>query len=694
MSASDSKDIPGEVAEGSHESSNDPEPTNSIWTTPLRPGQIRLFNIELDDNDGIRGTLKVFEHKSAPQYIAQSYACGEGECDKVIAVNGYAHHIKPNLFTALCQTKRALQQSRSGRYCLFERIWPQTTWLWIDAISIHQSNVAELEMQIQFMEHIYRGASSTFVSLGNWNESHELISLFFEWLIHGRAVEMMMRRSDYNHLYEHRTVLLEYQASLVRMLQTKFNISAEDLRAILWHVMKRDQAKQPADTSSFFDPFWQACMKLTDSDWFSRVWTFQELVLSRKLFVTLQTSVPWEILRSLLQCVVEFPPNHPQHQNWNWTPAGLVRYGNFAEKHHTALRYHAGLPEPNRYLRLLAITAQRRATVPKDHVFAILGLLDAATQSLIEVDYSKTDAQVFREFLELALKIPDASQMLPKLWENFAQVPITTPGLPSWCLDLNNKTDARLGVWIFRATFSKAIECALTDAAHLRVSPEDGLIFLKVLELDVVSTQCADPCPDWPIGESSLSGAILLMAWIKCVYDDILSDSGDHLPALEVRLKDFFKIADQIREYAMALHFLVPASLLPAEGLTLCKIVSHVRQGLHATHELGEEILEYINNDPGHKTFARDLRMVAVGLKVHFDGAYVFATKGGRLGYSAKPVSPGDRICVVPGGELLHIFSAAPSRYVTCTVVQGLMEDSLLEVVRESDRDWEEITVH
>jgi hypothetical protein len=148
--------------------SNKPEPTDSIWTTPLQQGQIRLFNIELDDNDYIRGTLEIFEHKSAPQYIAQSYACGEGECDKVIAVNGYAHHIKPNLFTALCQTKRALQQRRSGRYYLYESIWLKTTWLWIDAISIHQSNVAELEMQIQFMEHIYRAHKSLLRVVDTW----------------------------------------------------------------------------------------------------------------------------------------------------------------------------------------------------------------------------------------------------------------------------------------------------------------------------------------------------------------------------------------------------------------------------------------------------------------------------------------------------------------------------------------------
>jgi hypothetical protein len=174
----ESNEPSAEVAHGPHEHdgpSDKSEPNHSIWGTRLREGQIRLFNIELDESDEIRGTLEVFEHKSAPQYIAQSYVCGEGACDIRITVNGNAHCIKPNLFIALRQTKNALQQGKSGTHWGFP--WTQTTWLWIDAISIHQSDVPELEMQIQFMEQIYRGASSTLVSLGNWAESHKLISI-------------------------------------------------------------------------------------------------------------------------------------------------------------------------------------------------------------------------------------------------------------------------------------------------------------------------------------------------------------------------------------------------------------------------------------------------------------------------------------------------------------------------------------
>lgn len=346
-------------------------------------------------------------------------------------------------------------------------------------------------------------------------------------------------------------------------------------------------------------------MELTEADWFSRVWTFQELVLSRELFVTLQSCVSWRMLKPLLHCDEGFEKDQPglNHRSRdNYTAARLVRFLKFAERHHASLRYFVGGSEEYQYLHLSGISAMRHATVPKDHVFAILGLLDAATQSLIQVDYSKTDAQVFREFLELALKTSCAARILPRLWEAFATVPIITTDLPSWCLDFQNETDARLGVWVVNRAFSEAIKRAFADAAHLRVSPEDGRIFLKVLEVDVVSTQCAGECPEWSPGDYSISGAIPLMVWIKCVYDDILSDSGGHPSAVEMRLESFLGMLDGCGEWRhVALRFLITASLLPAEDFTLCKLVSHVKHGLHATHELRREILENINTDPEHK---------------------------------------------------------------------------------------------
>jgi hypothetical protein len=48
---------------------------------------------------------------------------------------------------------------------------------------------------------------------------------------------------------------------------------------------------------------------------------------------------------------------------------------------------------------LFVITARRRAKVPKDRVFAVLALMGDETQNLVDVDYSKSDAQVFQGIL-------------------------------------------------------------------------------------------------------------------------------------------------------------------------------------------------------------------------------------------------------------------------------------------------------
>jgi hypothetical protein len=177
----DSNEPPVDASHGSHEPSNNykSEPRHSIWGRQLRQGQIRLFKMELDWNDDIRGTLEVFEHKTAPEYFAQSYVCGEGGCHSKIVVNGSAHYIKANLYVALLQTKRALRKSRETSSSPSRTAW--LWWLWIDAICVDQENVTELAMQIRFMEHIYRDAKITFVSLGLWTEPHRLISHFNEW---------------------------------------------------------------------------------------------------------------------------------------------------------------------------------------------------------------------------------------------------------------------------------------------------------------------------------------------------------------------------------------------------------------------------------------------------------------------------------------------------------------------------------
>jgi hypothetical protein len=199
---------------------------------------------------------------------------------------------------------------------------------------------------------------------------------------------------------------------------------------------------------SFGHPFWQACVQLFENDWFKRVWTYQELILSRQVFVTLQTCVPWVLLRNWPKHMIDIHiPNLDTVDEGDATMRTKAKwfldYKSKSRWQHTSL---ANLgPDPANIWMLFIITAQRHARRPKDHVFAILALMDDDIRSLVDVDYSKKDAQIFQCVFELALKTQTAAQTLPPVWEVLSWVPATTPGLPSWIPDLKNGANARLG---------------------------------------------------------------------------------------------------------------------------------------------------------------------------------------------------------------------------------------------------------
>ena len=75
---------------------------------------------------------------------------------------------------------------------------------------------------------------------------------------------------------------------------------------------------------------------------------------------------------------------------------------------------------------------------------------------------------------------------------------------------------------------------------------------------------------------------------------------------------------------------------------------------------------------------------------------YIFKTAAGRYGHSPRCPSVGDHVCVVPGGELLHIISAENSRYVGAASVVGLMGDNILEqdLFPDPEGRFEEVVLH
>jgi hypothetical protein len=76
-------------------------------------------------------------------------------------------------------------------------------------------------------------------------------------------------------------------------------------------------------------------------------------------------------------------------------------------------------------------------------------------------------------------------------------------------------------------------------------------------------------------------------------------------------------------------------------------------------------------------------------LLLRFNGSYVFETISGNVGFCCRPISPGDRILLVPGGGCLHAISADCAHYVGEAHVQGWTEESILQLRPEVERRLE-----
>lgn len=124
---------------------------------PLQDGkeQIRLVMIERARfHEPLVVHVRVFDLENVPRYSALSYTWGPANPTYRITVDGKCLDIRENLYHFLREFRQ-----EPGR--------PE--WLWIDQISIDQTNVKERNHQVRFMSRIYSQCNSVTVWLNDDN---------------------------------------------------------------------------------------------------------------------------------------------------------------------------------------------------------------------------------------------------------------------------------------------------------------------------------------------------------------------------------------------------------------------------------------------------------------------------------------------------------------------------------------------
>lgn len=268
----------------------------SFTHEPLSPAgsSIRLVQIQPGrSNDTIRCKLKHVPLEE--NHACLSYICGNPDgVKKTIFVNDLRYEVLPNLW-AFLSIARELKI---------------TDWLWIDAISIHQTNLQERNQQVRQMSNIYRQARYVIVWPGQWPRKspaayENRIAAFYHW--------------------------------------------RDPVRGILW----KRYWKKLYDT-------------LASLEYFNRVWIMQELVLAGECSIILgDRIIPWRCISRFVRTYA----NELEEANRAYQDPPVVRLAQQTDP-------RDGRPISNEMSLLLKDAVNGRCSEPRDHLYAILGLID------------------------------------------------------------------------------------------------------------------------------------------------------------------------------------------------------------------------------------------------------------------------------------------------------------------------------
>lgn len=371
---------------------------------PLETGSIRLLLLlEADDDaDDLECALLHVELSEASEYTALSYVWGDKRSPCAIYIADTYLSITANLDDALRHLRR-----RDKPVCI-----------WVDALCIDQLHTEERNHQVQQMRQIYESARDTVVYLGRQTGDHTGYSA---WNFLERNSTWALNESN------------EKDYTLPEAVEDRI-----DFRGDI-HDVYRDILNRP---------------------WFSRVWVFQEVVVSKE--VTIQCGprgVSWDDFCKLVILEKRAHDRYGLSLQQQDLSDSLRRIWQARVDFHLAKGQEGYLPgwytqtctSPEATTDILDMLVRARhlmASDPRDKIFALLGISTGFDwKALDTINYATPTSDVFTKFaLDLMTTRKDyrllsylnkAStinylEQRKSLWTDELDYWTKSPGDPSW----------------------------------------------------------------------------------------------------------------------------------------------------------------------------------------------------------------------------------------------------------------------
>ncbi|KAK3392668.1 heterokaryon incompatibility protein-domain-containing protein [Sordaria brevicollis] len=308
---------------------------------------IRILYIDPTDDDEqqLSGTLVHTDVTDQPVYDALSYFWGPPDLCRKILIDGQELAVTVNLELAL---KRVRARRKYG-----SEVQEGPIPIWADGVCVNQNDTQERSHQVRLMSQIYSNCQAGLIYLGEEADGSHDAYLFMESIR---------------------------------------DCSIIDLASIF------DKTRVGDGVQRF--------ITLLSRPWFRRIWVIQEFALPRKVRMICGS---WDVageqvhvFSHVVQALAEAQHMKAVYNDWptancNFLVDTRIQLGRSLGP--TAAESPEAVPRSLPLFRLLSEACAFEATDPRDHYFALLGLVSYGTRDGdLVADYSKTLEQVEMEF--------------------------------------------------------------------------------------------------------------------------------------------------------------------------------------------------------------------------------------------------------------------------------------------------------
>lgn len=318
----------------------------------LTNDQIRLLELQAGAADTpLECIIHIVSLATDPWYEALSYCWGTGPQSEQVNCGDDAFPITAELSAALKQ----IRSSKAKRV------------LWIDQICIDQNNDVEKTSQVNMMSTIYSQADCVLVWLGVDDDETDLA---FD-------------------------VIADIGQQIRKLMPVAPIDGASGGKDSEW-VTSRLQF------TSSTSPEWISFRKLLRRPWFTRAWTYQELVLSRKAMIICgRHFVSWKSFSAVYGAIWTHSRPLPAGQAYLIDDSGIMQSMIFGVNMVHTKRESGGRSigyESHELCSLVRRLRPNGATDPRDKIYALLGVANDIDATTPKVDYAVHFRLVYCDF--------------------------------------------------------------------------------------------------------------------------------------------------------------------------------------------------------------------------------------------------------------------------------------------------------